>query len=404
MPCLKSNFNCLASGLNVSLYSEGTEFCRSKTQRQGKVSVSDHSLCKLITLVTAFFLAGCEIPAANSLQRAASAHASNRKVVFHITGLVLLVPSKQSERVMHLLLPVIPPADVEPAVAQHSALLGFGIGPDTSFVPRLCLTDHLYGRPAIEAGICYVDLDRWSLEPFGAGGQPTPADTKLPSGLLDVTRLAGGQHRVQLPLLDDHIRSELVLFSGAIEDSCALASWKFEPVNAQGKPESQEQHPIVNVADWVIHDPQQNEFVFRLKSNPNMTITAPLPPANIQGTIEVVLAHVPHSDVWDLPPFGNGGVKGGTESAPDFRVYYDLLRIPNDTVSIPRQSVRRRIPHNGTPLTNSACPVGITGRLSVSRMEGSTSRMVMPLQAMTAQADTSVGTYACMPATGIKYP
>jgi hypothetical protein len=317
------------------------------------------------------------------------------RVVVHITGLALVVPPHDNQTAMHVLLPVVPPG----GVAQHVAVLGFGIGSDSSFAHRLCLNDLVFGQPARKAGICYVDLDRWSLDPFGSGGQPSPPDTRLPGGLVDVTRLAGGNHRVLIPMLDDHIRSDLVFVAGAPGDSCALARWTFEAVNAVGQVQREERQPLLNVVDWVIRSPLRRELVFRLKTNPNSTIVAPLPNPDANGAIELVLAHVPTADLLDLPP-STAGLGDLPDFADHFDVYYDLLRVPGNPAPIPPASTRRRLPHSPVPLTNAACVVGITR--TVATLRETMKLHVAPALhiAPALQVDTSLGTYACMPATG----
>jgi hypothetical protein len=272
-------------------------------------------------------------------------------VVVHMSGLLLVVPPGQDGGQTNVLMPTMP---------DHAAWLGFGIAGDEPFVSRLCLADATYGQPAIRAGICYVDLDLWSLQPFGAGGQPTPASNTLPAGVLNVTEGSGGGYRVHVPSLGGDLRAQVVFGAGEAGGHCSLASWIYEPVNAQGVVQRRDSLPLINVLDWEIRNPAVHALVFRSRSGPD-SISVPLPAPDANGKIELLLTHIPIEDLEELPPARSSAPEVPADTAYHFDAFYDLLRDGSvDGEPIPRNSPRRPLPHTPTALSAGSCEVGIT--------------------------------------------
>jgi hypothetical protein len=315
-----------------------------------------------------------EVQVADStMVRGADATASRvGKVVFHMTGLVLVVPPKQGGDSVKVLLP-----DTQ-TVGDHVAWLGFGINPQDSVVPRLCVDSATY----IDAGICYVDLDKWKLDPFGGGGRPSPPANRLPRSVLNVTAAGGGQHKVHVPWLTTGLRAEVLFTSGRPGATCSLATWAYKEVNSQGQANPQRRDSLANVLDWEIDDPGVDSLVFRNRISRD-SIKVPLPQA---GEVHIVIAHIPVEDTIDLPPRRprKPGGNARPDSALHFHPDYDLLRLPSaPTQKLPRSSPHRRIPHDPhVDPTRKACPVSITSP-------------VIPLE----RSSAAIGTLACMVAS-----
>jgi|GEM_PF-2651578 len=301
------------------------------------------------TLATCALLSGCAGDAGETQtlipeRLAADADAT---VVIHMTGLLLVVPPAQDGGRTQVLLPTI---------AEHAGWLGFGVAGDEPYVSRLCLAD-AHGLRAIQAGICYVDLDEWSLQPFGEGGPPTPATHTLPSGVLDATEASGGEHRVQFASLGSDLRARVVFDAGQVGGHCSLASWSVDAVNAQGVPQRRDSLPLINVLDWEIRSPTARTLVFVSRSDVE-TITVPLPAPGPDGRIELLLAHTPLEDLQDLPPALPDAPAAPADTAYHFAAFYDLLRDPATGAEPPPS--HRPLPHTPTRLSPRACEVRIT--------------------------------------------
>jgi hypothetical protein len=270
-------------------------------------------------------------------------------VVVHISGLLMVVPPRQDGGRTHVLLPAAP---------GHAARLGFGIAGDEAFVQRLCVTDEAHGLPAIRAGVCYVDLERWSLQPFGDGGPPTPAANTLPAGVLNASDASGGDYRVDVAALGGELRAQVALTAGEVGGQCSLASWIVERVDAAGGPRPREVLPLINVLSWEIRNPAATELVFRSRSGPE-TVTVPLPAPAPNGKIEILLSHIPLEELNDLPPAVPATpAPTQADTAYHFDAYYDLLRNVEETLA--PGSTRRRLPHTPSQLSSRGCDVRIT--------------------------------------------
>ncbi len=266
-------------------------------------------------------------------------------VVIHLTGLVLVVPPAQDGGRTDVLLPTI---------TEHAALLGFGVTGDEPFVPRLCRADA--AQSALRAGVCYVDLDRWQLEPFGQGGHPTPAGSTLPPGVLNTTRASGGGYGVHVAALGGELRAQVAFAAGRAGGQCSLASWTYEPAGARG---DAERLPLAYVLDWEIRSPAARTLVFRSRSGEE-TITVPLPAPDADGKVELVLAHVPVEELGDLPPARAHSAAVLPDTAHHVDAFYNLLRDRGTHAQPLPNSPNRRLPHSPTVLRPSGCDVAIT--------------------------------------------
>lgn len=289
-------------------------------------------------------------------------------VVFQITGLAMIVPPAVAGDDVHVVLP-------KPrGVGDHAALLGFAIPREHPVFNDLCVGGD-FGKRARRKGICYVDLTKWTLGSFGEGGQPSTT-VELPpverSGLINVTAVAGGLHRVHLPRANNSRRAGVAFRAGELGPACKLARWSYRPVDATGTAGAQRNDSLANVVTWQIRELTSPRLVFKK----TRSVTVEL----IPGVTTMLLAHIPTRERKDLPPGEPKGV--GSGSRAHFNPYYDLLsRSAAAGTGIPDEPKRRPLPA-AVGARDKPCEVVIT---TVSfRSEGA----------------RSVATYACMVASG----
>jgi hypothetical protein len=230
-------------------------------------------------------------------------------------------------------------------MGEHMAWLGFGFEELTEEQLGLCQPDSVY----IDAGICYVNLDVWTLEPFGGGGTPWSKPHTLPPEVLNVTRLAGG-HKVHLPSITTDLRARVVLRAGSPGETCRLANWTFEEAGETKRA------PLANVLDWEIKNLSDRTLVF---TGQDKTIRVSLPAT---GDVHLVLAHVSKPEVKHLPPARPGTVsKAVVVVAPHFDSFYELLRSPDSSKEpLPPMDPRRKHPGGGRAIRTKACSVRVS--------------------------------------------
>jgi hypothetical protein len=222
-----------------------------------------------------------------------------------MTGLLMVVPRNQSGRGTEVLLPI---PDV-----PHIAVIGFGIAENDT---TLC-------NQPLEDGICYVNLDKWSLEPIGAGG--APSNVQPPRGLVNVTRGAGGGN-VQFPSVDARSRRRITLLSGAAEQKpCSLGEWRYDPAGEGAA----EVFPLVNVLYWDIQHQQNNppKLTFKPKSASDTVKSLPLL-SDGNNEVHVLIAHIPESEKGQLPPNEQSDLPTPPDTGATpahFDHFYDLL-------------------------------------------------------------------------------
>jgi hypothetical protein len=300
--------------------------------------------------------------------------ASVDTVVIHMTGLLLVVPPTQPGQEASVLLPKID---------GHAARFGFGVDTTDANARQLCTPDADALRLAAwKVGICYVDLDEWKLATFGTGGMPqTSPGMSFPQGVRNVTEASGQLHRVHRGQTAGR-RGTVTFAAGEPGKACSLATWWFQPVDAQETELDSAQYQFVNLLEWRIQDPPSRQLVFESVGGQSGTVTLPLPAAQ-QGRIDVILAHVPNPDLAHLPP-GNAPAlnpASAPEAAVDFDAFYNVLHHRNAAGGldpIPANSRRRRLPHHSSGRATIPCSVTITSGI----------------QALVETA--AIGTYACI--------
>lgn len=314
-------------------------------------------------------------------------------VVFHMTGLLLVVPSRSGGGVT-VLLPDTRKVD------EHVARLGFGIeprnDPNDPGVPLPCIKD----RQFIKAGVCYVDLYEWELEEFGAGGEsPSPAPGISPS-VFNVSTAAGGKHKAHAAwLTNGEFRRQVVFRTGGPGKACSLAAWTYDLLDEQGNKKEDKVQRLANVLEWEIRNPDLRALVFRRRAAAG-NVTVPLPQT---GKVDIILAHILPEEMMDMPPNKNSRnpfLEELPDSAPHLDIYYDLLRLPGRTpMGIPQGDRRRVIPHNAHDPATNACPADITPRVEQSDQVEQSDTLVGAIEDFDA-----IGTVACMIATADPLP
>jgi len=262
---------------------------------------------------------------------------------------------------------------------KHSAILGFAVPMGVTLPGSLCDNS---GTAADPTEYCYVDLTRWSLQPFGRGGTlPTTTVAAnqpiTPSGVLNATHLSGGRFKVfrqrALARSDAHV----TILSGRPGKACKLAKWTYTRVNhTTGRPEREWTDSVANVMNWEMPGVNSAALVF-ISRTATDTATVPLP----TGDISLLLAHIPIGERNRLPPDTTTVVLNSTNVRPHFHPFYDLLSTSNAAGAGIPQDARRSMPRfrGGR---GDACP--ITLKSGTRFTEG----------------PRSMATYACMPAIG----
>lgn len=283
-------------------------------------------------------------------------------VLIHMTGLLMVVPPAKAGDPLNVFLP---------AVVNHFADLGIGIASGSAEARRLCKNN-----PAADSGICYVDLERWSLDPLGAGGTTATISDLDKAGVANATRGSSGA-KAEIAKLDNRLRAQIVL-SGRLGEPCSLADWTFQPPD-----ESEQPLPAANVVRWIVRLPRSAMLVFRLKANPNSTVSVPLTPDE-KGAVEIVLAQVTSPEEKQLPPAPTSAPTSFPDkgySPTHFARYYDLLSrrdgLPGDVPG------KRKPKFKARPTQPRACAVRVT----------------TPVVEI-VKRDGGIKTFSCLPASG----
>lgn len=291
-----------------------------------------------------------------------SAAATGTTVIFHMTGLLLLVPDGTSMRVLL------------PEMAGHVARLGIGFEPGYPPGPAGFCDDAGFPVRPTSKGICYVNLRYWKLADFGANGTPPLPAGALPPGVLNVTE--HWQYRAPLPADSAKLRGQLTLLAGAPGEPCSLARWKFKPFAQAGGPHPEKNRELVNVLRWTVSGVTNPELVFLPRVAGRQPVRVPLPRPT--GENEVVLAYIPAAQLRELPPQGSGVATGRRDFAVEFDAYFNVVERPT-----PLPAGHRRIPYSGAPITGRRC------RVSVS----------LPGGLVPTKSSASPRTFSCMVAT-----
>jgi hypothetical protein len=290
-------------------------------------------------------LSGCGGDTEYTDDRQVSAAPDSVTVVIQLTGLMLVVRPEQEGGPTEILLPKTP---------GHTALIGFGITSD-SYVDRLCISKNYpgLGKPARDARICYVDLEKWDLKPIGTAGSPlSPTISALPEGVLNLTRGSGDLYKVNILQVSERIRSQITFNAGSPGSTpCSLGQWHYDPVGEM----VEKPYSLANVLHWSIRVPSDSArlvFTPKQRTGPDVVVSLDYN----SKSVHVLLAHVPHSELLDLPPRDpeTPNPSNAPERVTHFHALYDLLQVPDD-------STRRPLPHTLKPQTEpEPCRVRIT--------------------------------------------
>jgi hypothetical protein len=308
-------------------------------------------MCRIVaafpSLVACALLTGCggsePRDNENNTSRRAATTTAPAPVVIHMTGMVLIVPPKQGQNEVKVLLPAL-------SNPQHAARLGFGMAVDHKDRATLCV-DRMMVE---EHGICYVDLTTWTWDAFGSGGAPIPTDLELPAGVLNATRISGTLHKVPT---STPANTTVVRLKGgwAAPTHCSLANWTYGRFDQQGQVLQAETQALVNVLDWEIDNLANPTLVFR-RANPAAEIAVPIL-ASENGRMAIILANIPTLEYKDLPPGRPTGLGQRPVTAEHFDAYYGLLADQNQQSPPPS---RRPTIGFSNAVTTKACPVNIS--------------------------------------------
>jgi hypothetical protein len=263
-----------------------------------------------------------------------------------MTGMLLLVPPKAIGGPTHILMPPVP---------DHLSWIGFNVKERTD----KCV-DYDPAR-----GICYVDMNGWTLDPIRAATGSGNTATSFPRNLLNLTYASGKKFNLAAAIAQS--RSHITLGSGSITDSCSLAHWELFPI---GNRNARETNSFINVMEWQIPDLRADRLVLvrRKRGSTEAETLATLTPRG--GRIELLIMHVPSDERPSKFRAGSEAVESAspprtgqsTANADDrrrddealkqhLRVVYAMLRVPEGMQRYPKQ-LRRLKPK---------CPISILG-------------------------------------------
>jgi hypothetical protein len=256
-------------------------------------------------------------------------------IVIQLSGLILIVPPTPQRTQTHLFLP---------RAAGHYARLGFPLAvPDA----ELCVK-HV-------DGICYVDLENWEIQPLGArGGRTEPAQTRIPTQVVNVTRMAGSNYRAHLGLKKGDVRSHVVFETGRVTGTpCGIGRWTYPP----GSPDAGDTATFANVIEWRIRYKRGEPFAMTFVNSTGLTKSVSLITAKDTW---VLLAHVQLDDLLELPPEQPTAAQAPAVNSPLDHVddYYDLLR--HHTANTPPGAANRPVPTFHSPTGVPYCRVSVT--------------------------------------------
>jgi hypothetical protein len=232
-------------------------------------------------------------------------------MVVQMSGLLLLVPIKEQNGGMNVLMP---------KMDKHRALIGF-----THAKEDFCSE---YFRD-----ICYVDLDLWSVSPVGVASTGSP---RIPGGAFDLT-LGSGSAKVDTmnPHVKGNLRAQLAVLSGSATDSCGLSTWNFDPVGNPGV----RKVSAINVLEWQIPNVSET-VVLVLQPRAGGNAKQATLRANDAHEIELLIVHVTDEEAAYL----TSGKKRSADLAGPVRQDSVPLRLTGDV------SVREDTDHGmGSP-------------------------------------------------------
>jgi hypothetical protein len=200
-------------------------------------------------------------------------------VVVHLTGLLLIVPPKSQT------------GGSTPATGNlptHVTEIGY---------PRATPAEHCI--PGRRAGVCWVNMDGWSLDLVGGGlAIPTPGPVSLPTGATNLSDRVGKpvktSHAGQEP--GRQVRSRVTLRSGSKTFECGLAWWNISRLNSN----TVDEMVLANVVEWTIPIKPSPLRLVRRRLDPkrgetNEELLAILTP-NRGNTIDLFVQHIPATD------------------------------------------------------------------------------------------------------------
>jgi hypothetical protein len=230
-------------------------------------------------------------------------------LIINMTGLLLLAPNTHSGGFpLHVLMPI---EGQSGKVPLHIAELGWRSSDSA------CPSTAAY---RFESGVCYFNLDGWSVE-LGQGGTPTSGVVVPPAGPLDVSygRKVNPVWFGMNP--GGSIRSRVSIHSGLAMPGCPFASWTLNGIQDVQLP---------NVVTWATAIPGPGLTLTATKLNMGsgtpITVDFKIFPTPT-NTIELFLRQEPAETMRvGSPPF----------TSPHLHAFYDLLGYPNEERLFPQ--------------------------------------------------------------------
>jgi hypothetical protein len=284
-------------------------------------------------LTSSALLSACGGERTTSAQTTAAQQREPVPLVIQMTGLLLLAPDSSSGRT-HVLMPPMPDT------LEHVAWIGFFKRDSAQSCKR-----YDSGRK-----ICYVDVDRSSLEIIPPRARSANVGGRVPRGALNLTR-ASGSAKFNLAAARSRSRSDITLGSGSATDSCGVAEWTFNPAGSDPPARIR----LINVLEWQTPEFGADSLVLVVKRRGQAAGETFVAEKNDHGEIELLIMHVPSADtvgMFDRSPPPESLVVGASEHdmhSEDGEVaatrehlhrLYSLIGVSNASRRFPRRPVR----------------------------------------------------------------
>lgn len=300
----------------------------------------------------------------------APASGDSMDIVFQLTGMVLVVPPKNTNEHTHLLLP---------HAQDHLAFFGIGYAPrDTA----LCAKQR--------RGICYVDLVKWHVDPLGPRDEPTDSGgVGIPRRVLNVRRAAGPNYQANVQATKGEARAHLTFLTGrARSDVCSRGIWTYKPV-ATGRIETD---TFANVMTWVMRYRRNEPFRVRFVLKTDSQTVREIPLDTSLDSVNLAIAHVTPEDTAFLPApiFLPAAMQKSAPARETIKLdhihhYYSLLRHEADNSS--PGNGNRPVPVLVGDAGPAICPVTVTPAGKIPKM-------------LAPELFAGVKTYGCVVGTG----
>lgn len=297
------------------------------------------------------------------------AQTATGRVIFQLTGLMLVAPPSDSSPGTHFMMP-------RQTDVAHQARLAFGVGTD----PGICVP---YDD---QKGICWVDLAVWRLEPVSGSELPTAPDaTGIPTDMINLSDVVGDSFAVNVARVTTELRADVAFLTGRARGThCTLAHWRYRPIGMQ----EPKQDPFYNVLRWEVgYDAAAGLPLRFVRSTDGAVREVRLRPE--LGVAWVLAAHLPLPEMEDV--ISERVVRPTGQPDATLEHMKDLLRLLRRPGSSAGPVVKpEHVPYDATNLSEQPCPIRITG--------------VSTNKSWQQHLFDGLSTYSCVMATGDRKP